>query len=77
MSVPSQEELMAVWKAVEARKTYLANYAKKRRESDNGKALTQANSRAYYWNHREEILAKRHLVRSALPPSEPTPSSVS
>lgn len=76
-SSPSQEQLLELWKQQEARKAYLADYAKKRRESDDGKTKTRANSRAYYWNHREDILAKRHLGRSALNPSVPTPSSVS
>ena len=76
-SSPSQEALMALWQKQEARKAYLADYAKKRRESDEGKTKTRANSRAYYWNHRDDILNKRHLERSASHPSAPTPSSVS
>jgi hypothetical protein len=75
-SSPTQEQLLETWNQQQARKAYLADYAKKRRESDDGKTKTRANSRAYYWNHREDILNKRHLGRSALTPSVPTPSSM-
>ncbi len=75
--MPTQEELMTLWRKQEARKAYLADYAKARRATDDGKTKTRANSRTYYWTHREDILAKRNLERSALPPLGQTPSSAS
>lgn len=59
---PTDEELR---KAFEAKREYNKEFMKAKRATETGRESLQENSRAYYWNHRDEILARRRELRKS------------
>jgi hypothetical protein len=60
---PTEAQLLQSYEQHQRQLAYYRDYAKKRREDKNTVKQVQANSRAYYWNHREEILERRKALR--------------
>ena len=67
---PDEATLLAAFQQHQKQLAYLRNYAKERRKNPELAKVMRAQGRSYYWDNRDEILARRKAHRDAKLPKE-------
>lgn len=68
--MPDQLAMLEAYNKHQKHLAYLRAYAKERRKNPDQAKVMRAQGRSYYWDNREEILARRKANRDAKLPKE-------